>query len=65
MNNNQGLQYIKLRENFASEIGAPETTKVNDEDITHLEELKKKFETAVSEYSSIRKVIAENAKNLL
>ncbi len=63
MNNNQGLQYIKLKENFASEIGAPETTKVNNEDITHLEELKKKFETAVSEYSSIRKVIAENAKN--
>ena len=63
MNNNQGLQYIKLRENFASQIGAPETTRVNDEDITHLEELKDKFLAAVSDYSEIRKTIAENATN--
>ena len=60
---NQGLQYKNLIEGFSSELGAPKTSKVNNDDIINLEKLKKEYESAVSDYSSLRKIIADNARN--
>lgn len=59
----QGLQYKKLLEGFSSAIGAPKTTEVNNEDLTNLENLKRQFESAVSDYSSLQQLIADNARN--
>jgi len=60
---NQGLQYKKLIEGFSSKIGAPKTFDVNNEDLINLENLKKQFDSAVSDYSSLRKIISDNARN--
>ena len=63
INDKQGLAYKKRKEGFSSQIGAPETTKVNDEDLSMLDGLKQQFESAISDYSSLRNLIAQNARN--
>lgn len=62
-NEKQGLQYIKTIEGFNSQYIMPETTNKNNEDLSHLENLKRKFQTAISNYGSLRKIIADNARN--
>ena len=64
-NQKQGLEYIKTIEGFNSQYIMPETTKVNNEDLNHLEQLKKTFQTAISNYSSLRTLIADNARNYI
>ncbi len=63
INEKQGLAYKKRKEGFSSQISAPETTKVNNEDLSVLDGLKQQFESAISDYSALRNVIAQNARN--
>ena len=63
INEKQGLAYKKRKEGFSSQISAPETTKVNNDDLSVLDGLKQQFESAISDYSALRNVIAQNARN--
>ena len=63
INEKQGLEYKRNKEGFSSQIGAPETTKVNNEDLSVLDNLKQQFEGAISDYSTLRNLIAQNATN--
>ena len=59
INEKQGLAYKKRKEGFELQISAPETTKVNNDDLSVLDGLKQQFESAISDYSALENVIAK------